>query len=812
MHVGRTTLKEGLSLLPDRDVEKVEVAEADHGTFAPPSKLVLEGGGVLGYRPDIDGLRAVALASVVVYHLNKEWLPGGLSGVDIFFVISGYVVLSSMMHRREDMMTSYLCGFLARRAKRLVPSLLIVCSASGLALAMIAPTFDARADRFLRVGISACLGNANNWLVYDRDDYLDAQDPDLANLNPFMHLWSLGVEDQFYMIFPLLLVLGLGSGVVRTCSLAPSHTFFAVILFVCSVLSYILAWRLELEVETKAAAFYIIICRFWELSAGAFLLLLLTACDIKPFFKRHTCLARLLDLAALCTVVASVCLSPQESSWPAPGAILPTFAAMICITAGVSGDSCVHRSLSCSGMVFVGKLSYAIYLWHQPILALTRWSKPDSQLDISDMSNCIAFAVALGLLTYSLVEKPLQQVPMTSPVAIIGIFLACSAVTAVWLWALIQFRFEAGNSAPLWLCFLGAAIIIFVEMLIFCLTWRTNSDTSSFSQCTSVALSNVFRVLSIALVLAVLVGCRLSPNTPFGTLALPSTPVLPMRHPSTAAANLPCTACSCSVQVDTLHLPPAARYDNLCKTRPCFVPTPPDSSTFRTAEVLNIENCHKEWAEDKDSAARCLTPTSRKALYLVGDSTSAVLRAALRPVALAKGLEFKAYSWARWIYSRSILEDVLNGLQKSLKPGDTLVVTLIPASSGSNWMPQWNDFDFIMKSLYELSMSKHVTHVVVGGMPKLKPGFWDCARGLNSGVPTSCAVSRLVSSSQPHVLASNMTGLKNAIKVDMHDMFCTADTCDIVVPGTQTIYFADGYHLNAKGAEYLSPFLCSSLE
>jgi hypothetical protein len=278
-----------------------------------------------------------------------------------------------------------------------------------------------------------------------------------------------------------------------------------------------------------------------------------------------------------------------------------------------------------------------------------------------------------------------------------------------------------------------------------------------------------------------------------------------------ASSNLPCTACSCTVQVDTLHLPPAARYDNLCNTKPCFVSTPPDASTFQTAEILDISNCHKEWAEDEDSAARCLTPTSRKALYLVGDSTSAVLRAALRPVASAKGLEFKAYSWGRWIYSRSILEDVVNGLHKSLKPGDTVVVALLPASSGANWIPQWNDYDFIMKSLYELSMSKQATHVVFGGLPKLKPGFKECARGLNLGVPTSCAVSRLVSSSQPHVLASNMTDLKNAIKVDMHDMFCTADTCDIVVPGTQTIYFADGYHLNAKGAEYLSPFLCSSL-
>eukprot|EP00435_Cladocopium_sp_Y103_P016126 s3012_g4.t1 len=136
------------------------------------------------YRADIDGLRGVAVIAVVLYHLNSSWLPTGLVGVDIFFTISGFVVTSSLWGHFEEgqSLCTFCCDFFARRAKRLLPTALLVIASTALALAF---------------------ANANNWLVYER---ADAQmNNDVHDYNPFLHLWSLGVEEQFYIVAPWLL-------------------------------------------------------------------------------------------------------------------------------------------------------------------------------------------------------------------------------------------------------------------------------------------------------------------------------------------------------------------------------------------------------------------------------------------------------------------------------------------------------------------------------------------------------------------------------------------------------------------------------
>ncbi|WP_323208279.1 acyltransferase family protein, partial [Synechococcus sp. BA-132 BA5] len=171
------------------------------------------GGKVSGfaYRPDIDALRGAAMLAVLVFHLNKGWLPGGFTGVDIFFVISGYVVMGSLLGQGSKPFWPRLGTFYLRRLRRLLPNLLACLAVTSLAVAALIPPFES--GPYFNAALKALFGWSNNYLMGQIDYF--ARD---ADLNPFLHTWSLGVEQQFYLVFPLLL-LGIGYGVRRSVPL-----------------------------------------------------------------------------------------------------------------------------------------------------------------------------------------------------------------------------------------------------------------------------------------------------------------------------------------------------------------------------------------------------------------------------------------------------------------------------------------------------------------------------------------------------------------------------------------------------------------
>lgn len=337
-----------------------------------------------GYIPAIDGLRAIAVTSVILFHLWPRTLPGGFTGVDIFFVISGYVVTGSLIGREFASLGQLAAYFYARRLLRIMPALVAMLLATLLAAQLFIP--DAWLSNSLaQVGRFAFFGLSNIVLATDTDSYFGPQ----ATYNPFTHSWSLGVEEQFYLFFPFILwwhhKLQAGARAVRLVAILSGAS-----LLLCAVLGMF----------AQKFAFYLIFPRFWELGAG--MLLCLTRERWQPWAAGRRWLAP----AGLVLVAAGFAI-PEGPLFPFPGALLPVAGTALLIMAILGGTA--PRALGSRPMVAVGLLSYSLYLWHWPVFVLFRWTTGLHTLKLQ--LAALAIAIALAIFSYLLVEKPLRASP-----------------------------------------------------------------------------------------------------------------------------------------------------------------------------------------------------------------------------------------------------------------------------------------------------------------------------------------------------------------------------------------------------------------
>ena len=340
-------------------------------------------GAHIGYIPAIDGLRAVAVISVIVYHLWPAALPGGFNGVDIFFVISGFVVTGSMAGKSFDSLKALLLTFYARRLMRIMPALVTMLLVAILATQLFVP--DAWLSNSVSVtGKLAFAGLSNIALGTDSDTYFGPQ----AGYNPFTHTWSLGVEEQFYLLFPFLLYRRQTNerGVIRLVAILSVAS-----LLLCGALAF---------VDPKIA-FFFIFTRFWELGAG--MLLCLTLDRWKPWV---TAKGGWLIPLALVLVAAGLAI-PKIATTPFPFALLPVMGtvALIAVVCALPAAR-VTRALAVRPMVGIGRLSYSLYLWHWPVFVLFRWTVGLEKLPLQFAA--LSLAILLATLSYFLVEQPLR--------------------------------------------------------------------------------------------------------------------------------------------------------------------------------------------------------------------------------------------------------------------------------------------------------------------------------------------------------------------------------------------------------------------
>lgn len=339
------------------------------------------------YRADIDGLRAIAVAAVVGYHYGLPYLTGGYVGVDVFFVISG-ALITGMIAPEIDARRFSFQRFYQRRIRRIAPAyyvMLAVCAVAGIL--MLLPSDLRRLGR--SVGYAAAfLSNIQFYGI--AETYFDAGT--LAS-QPLLHCWSLGVEAQFYLVYPALLIAA------RRLRLS-APVAIAVLL----VLS--LGLSLVLVPHRPSAAFYLLPPRAWELLLGA-LLPLLPAGAALPAALRSV-----LRLGGLAAIAACALLYDVHTPFPGLAALPPCLGAAAIILAGVGeGGAAVGPVLGwlrSPPMVALGRVSYSLYLWHWPVLVLARYAEP-AELGWAERLTLFAVAAVLSVLSYRFVEKPIHD-------------------------------------------------------------------------------------------------------------------------------------------------------------------------------------------------------------------------------------------------------------------------------------------------------------------------------------------------------------------------------------------------------------------
>ena len=331
------------------------------------------------FRNDIQGLRAIAVLLVLIFHISSKWLPGGFIGVDVFFVISGFLI-TKIITSKINKGTFSLKEFYISRVKRIVPAYYFL-------LISVAITF-------LFIFIMQDLGNfklSYFWALIFNSHYYFSNIDDYfgfsSNENPLLHTWTLGVEMQFYIFLPLMLLLK-----NRKIVLA------LLIILLVSLLSY---GSLEIYKGNKGLMYFSLLARTPEFLVGSLIAFL--NIDQNNFIKNHR---NLFSIVGVVGLLLSAYFITEQSFFPGIGSLPPLiFAGVLLCT----NDSAVNNFLSRKIPVYIGELSYSIYLWHWPVIAFIRYYNAKYELSSGDIAMVLVVTSIGSLLSYYIIEKPLRS-------------------------------------------------------------------------------------------------------------------------------------------------------------------------------------------------------------------------------------------------------------------------------------------------------------------------------------------------------------------------------------------------------------------
>ena len=343
-------------------------------------------------RPEIQGLRALAVGAVVIYHLWPQWVPGGFVGVDIFFAISGFLITGHLVREVSRTGRVSVSQFWARRLRRLLPASLLVLLATAVTVWLAVPVY--LWDQFFREIAAAALYVENWVLSADAVDYLASDN--LAS--PVQHYWSLSAEEQFYLVWPLLVIVALGVA----AKLKISRTR-AILVILGVVTAASLAYSIILTATEPTSAYFITPTRAWEFGLGGILAVVSPHARLDAV-KRRTAVA----WTGWMLLAASLVLYSDSTPFPSATALLPVVGALAVMWAGSEGLRFSPTSIARLRPVqFIGDVSYSTYLWHWAIIVLLPHVTGRDLNDLSRLGILIA-SIALGWATKKFVEDPVR--------------------------------------------------------------------------------------------------------------------------------------------------------------------------------------------------------------------------------------------------------------------------------------------------------------------------------------------------------------------------------------------------------------------
>ncbi|MEM7498785.1 MAG: acyltransferase family protein [Pseudomonadota bacterium] len=334
--------------------------------------------GQAAYRPDIDGLRAIAVSAVVIYHFFPAALPGGFKGVDVFFVISGYLITGIIRRELAEGRFS-LWRFYERRVRRILPALftVVVCTLAAGAAVFMADDFEALA----RSAIASTLFVANIHFFSEINYFWGREGVAV------LHLWSLGVEEQFYVVVPLLLM---ALAAIRPQLITPAILIGVIVSLVACIL---------VSETSQRAAFYLMPFRAWELGIGA----LLTSATVARLAAGR---ASVLGVAGLALLLPTLALGEDPHTFPSYYPIFACLGTALLIAAGSAAP--INRALGVAPMRMLGLVSYSFYLWHWPVFIFADYLRPGG-LPFHVSAGGIVLSLVLAIATYRFIETPLRH-------------------------------------------------------------------------------------------------------------------------------------------------------------------------------------------------------------------------------------------------------------------------------------------------------------------------------------------------------------------------------------------------------------------
>ena len=334
------------------------------------------------YRPDINGLRAFSIIIVIINHFNKDLIPSGYLGVDIFFVISGYVITSSISKREHGTFINFLTGFYERRLKRLIPALIFFVIVTSILISF----FRFYSSGPIITGFASLFGMSNVALFWISRDYF----AEAALLNPFTHTWSLGVEEQFYLLFPLIIWF---SGFNKKTNQGYKNLLITLsTLSLFSLISFIYLYPIN-----QPAAYFLMPNRFWEIASGSICFLLINQNktiknnleSLSPFF--------------ILILMISVTFLPLSASIPAT--LLMVFLTFLLISSLREGKL-IYSLFINKKVIYIGLISYSLYLWHWGIISISRWTIGIHWWSIPIQ---VFLILILSISSYRFIENPFRE-------------------------------------------------------------------------------------------------------------------------------------------------------------------------------------------------------------------------------------------------------------------------------------------------------------------------------------------------------------------------------------------------------------------